>query len=164
MRMTIVAALAASSILAGCSRTAEAPAQASAPGEVPITLAAGGAAVLVPVHVNGAGPYHFVLDTGATLTCIDQALAERLELPQPVGLIGHGTTLRETGTIGLHRIDRLNVGSVSAARLTACAIDLQRIEAAGLKADGLLGLNFLKAFKVTVDFDRKVLTLAPPGG
>jgi predicted aspartyl protease len=116
--------------------------------------------VLVPVYINGAGPYRFVLDTGATLTCVDEELAERLQLPKPVGMLGYGTTVGETGTVGLHTIDTIKVGSASATRLTACALDLQRMEKVGLTVDGLLGLNFLKSFKVTLDFERKVLSLA----
>jgi predicted aspartyl protease len=161
MNRAVAAAIAAA--LSGCVQVGGAPpAEVSGAGEMPITLAgASGAAVLVPVHINHRGPYQFVLDTGATLTCVDQTLAERLELPQPVGMLGYGATLGETGTVGLHRIDTLNVGDVSASRLTACSLDLQRMEQVGLKADGLLGLNFLKSFKVTLDFKRKILSLTP---
>lgn len=163
MNRAVVTAFAAA--LAGCVQVGGAPpaAEVSGAGDIPITLAgASGAAILVPVHINKRGPYQFVVDTGATLTCVDQTLAERLELPQPVGMLGYGATLGETGTVGLHRIDTLDVGDVSAARLTACSLDLQRMEQVGLKADGLLGLNFLKSFKVTLDFERKVLSLTPP--
>jgi predicted aspartyl protease len=137
------------------------PAEVTGAGEIPFTLAGGGgAAVLVPVYINGAGPYRFVLDTGATLTCVDEELAERLQLPKPVGMLGYGASVGETGTVGLHTIDTIKVGSASATRLTACALDLQRMEKVGLTVDGLLGLNFLKSFKVTLDFERKVLSLA----
>ena len=37
--------------------------------------------ILVPVHINGSGPYEFLLDTGATRTMIDQKLADQLHLP-----------------------------------------------------------------------------------
>ena len=148
--------------LAACLQAGGAPTAAVAgEGEIPFTLAGrGGAAVLVPVHINGTGPYRFVLDTGATLTCLDQSLAERLELPQPVGMIGHGATVAESGTFGLHRVDTMTVGEATASSLTTCAVDLQRLKGVGLEADGLLGLNFLKEFTVTLDFRRRVLTLA----
>lgn len=148
---------------AACVQTAGAPSAAdiTGTGEVPFTLAGtGGAAILVPVQINGTGPYQFILDTGATLTCVDQELATRLQLPEPVGMIGHGATVSETGTVGLHRINTLVVGGATASQLTACALDLQRMRQVGLRADGLLGLNFLKSFKVSLDFDRKVLTLS----
>ena len=135
-------------------------AELNGPGEVPFTLAgAGGAASVIPVQINGTGPYKFVLDTGATLTCVDEGLAERLELPKPVGMIGYGSTVGETGTVGLHQITTLTVGNATASKLTACALDLQRMRQVGLEVEGLLGLNFLKAFRVSLDFDRRVLTL-----
>jgi hypothetical protein len=49
-----------------------------------------GAAILVPVKINGQGPYTFVLDTGATFTCIDQKLVDQLKLPETRGQIGVG--------------------------------------------------------------------------
>jgi hypothetical protein len=120
-------------------------------GEIPFTLAgAGGAAIVVPVHV---------LDTGATFTCLDQSLAERLELPKPVGMVGFGATLGQSGPVTLHRIETLEVGPVRAARLTACALDLRGVNKLGLGVQGLLGLNFLKAFRVTLDFKRQVMSL-----
>src|ERR1041384_5907620 len=50
------------------------------PGEVPFDLAPpNDAAIIVPVKINGRGPYKFVLDTGATFTCIDQKLVDELK-------------------------------------------------------------------------------------
>src|SRR4051812_35599897 len=61
------------------------------PGEIHFQLAPpNGAAILVPVKINGQGPYTFVLDTGATFTCIDQPLAAQLTLPEWKGQLGVG--------------------------------------------------------------------------
>ena len=50
------------------------------PGEVPFELAPpNDAAIIVPVKINGHGPFKFVLDTGATFTCIDQKLVDELK-------------------------------------------------------------------------------------
>jgi hypothetical protein len=43
--------------------------------------------------------------------------------------------------------------------LLACTIDMRNVQALGADIRGLLGLNFLKAFRVTIDFERKTLTL-----
>ena len=37
--------------------------------------------VVVPVSINGAGPFNFLLDTGATNSDIDRGLADQLSLP-----------------------------------------------------------------------------------
>ncbi len=61
----------------------------TAPGEVSFKLAgANEAALIVPVKINGKGPYDFVLDTGATFTCVDRKLAEELTLPDWSGPLG----------------------------------------------------------------------------
>lgn len=150
--------------LGGCGRVGSAPPPARVSGatEIPFALAGtGGAVIVVPVRINGTGPYQFVVDTGATFTCVDQTLATTLELERPVGMVGYGATLGGSGTMGLHRVDTINVGDVSASHMTVCSVDLRHMKEIDLKAEGLLGLNFLKAFTVTFDFSRMVMSLTP---
>ena len=45
--------------------------------------------------------------------------------------------------------------------VTVCTLDLANIREAGLEVRGLLGLNVLKAYRVTIDFKRSVLSLQP---
>jgi predicted aspartyl protease len=131
-------------------------------GEVAIEFAGpGGAALVVPVFVNGEGPYDFVLDTGATLTCIDQRIAEDLGLPERRGGgIGAGAT--EAGRVRIVRIDSLRVGQSLATEIDGCVLDLAHTEAIGVEIDGLLGLNFLRAFRITLDFERNVVVFEKP--
>lgn len=130
------------------------------PGEVRFELAGTGeAAVVVPVTINGQGPYPFVVDTGATLTCVDEQLAKTLNLPAAAGTVGYGATLQSRGVIRLVSIESLHVGNAKGEGLMACTIDLQSLRGVGLDASGLLGLNFLKAFRVTLDFDTRTLQL-----
>lgn len=132
-------------------------------GEVAFELAGpGGAALTVPVHLNGEGPYRFVLDTGATLTCVDPSLAREMTLPERQGQVGVGASVSGSGQVQLVGVDTLRVGSARAYDLTVCTVDLQQLEGAGLTVDGLLGLNFLRSFHVTLDFDRQVVALRAP--
>ncbi|HET6568573.1 MAG TPA: retropepsin-like aspartic protease [Rhodothermales bacterium] len=154
------------SLLASCRyggpARVEMPADSGA-GEISFELlGAGGAAVAVPVYLNGEGPFNFVVDTGATFTCVNDTLARRLNLPERTGRIGFGAGVAGAGRVRLVRIDSLRVGATRAFDLTACTVDLSHVRAGGIHASGLLGLNFLKSFKVTLDFKRKVLTLQRP--
>src|SRR5688572_4325632 len=36
--------------------------------------------MLAPVQINDQGPFHFLLDTGANVSCVSHALMERLDL------------------------------------------------------------------------------------
>jgi predicted aspartyl protease len=157
--------VAAALLLAACAgavapERVEAPAD-SAAGEVAFELAGpGGGALVVPVHVNGGGPFRFVLDTGATLTCVGSALADSLALPEQRGTVGVGAGIGGTGRMRLVRLDSLRVGGAMASGMTACSLDLEHIAEIGFDVQGLLGLNFLREFRVTLDFDRRVMTLS----
>lgn len=131
---------------------------------VPIRLAGpGGAALLVPVGINGSGPWDFILDTGATFTCVDATLADSLDLPEPRGRMGIGQGIRGgPGEMRLVEIDRITVGSAAAEGLTGCALDLARFESIGIEARGLLGLNFLTSFRMALDFEEERLLLTRP--
>jgi clan AA aspartic protease (TIGR02281 family) len=115
----------------------------------------------VPVFINGQGPFDFVIDTGATLSCVDTRIAGRLALREQRGRTGAAATASGMGQVRLVRLDSLRVGEARAADLSACVIDLGHARGVGVEAEGLLGLNFLRAFRVTFDFQRNVLTLAP---
>jgi predicted aspartyl protease len=133
------------------------------PGEVRFELAGpGGAALLVPVRVNGAGPFPFVLDTGATLTCVDEALMEELSLPEQTGSFAVGGTIGGMGRMRLVGLDSIEVGTARATDLQACVLDLAPMRKAGLEFRGLLGLNFLRGYRVTLDFSTEMLRLDPP--
>jgi predicted aspartyl protease len=154
-------------IAAAASCTVQMPAQMSspsevAPGEVAFELASGESAIVVPVRIDGQGPFRFILDTGATLTCLDAATAKKLGLEQRAGVIGRGIGVRSEGGVGMVAITRLEVGSASAENLTACTLDLQSLRSAGVDVDGLLGLNFLREYRMTLDFERRALKLENP--
>src|SRR5438046_3351327 len=130
------------------------------PGEVNFELAPpNDAAIIVPVKINGQGPYKFVLDTGATFTCIDQKLVDELKLPEWRGQLGVGVIVPKEGNVRLVKLDTFEVGNSKATDLKACAIEFSRLQTGGLDARGLVGLNFLKSFHVDIDFKKKVLHL-----
>ena len=151
--------------LAGCDgavmQQVQAPAD-SAAGEVAFELmGAGDAALVVPVRINGREPVNFILDTGATLTCIDVSLARVLGLPEATPSSGVAIGAMTAGRVETVRIDTLRIGNASAFGLTTCRLDLAALREA-LGVQGLVGLNFLKSFDVAIDFDRRVLRLTDP--
>jgi predicted aspartyl protease len=56
------------------------------------------------------------------------------------------------------RLDRVQVGASLVTGLEASVHDLP----AFFRADGLLGLNFLRRFRVTFEFDTRTLVLREP--
>ena len=137
----------------------EAPTDSSAQTVSFELLGPGDAALVVPVHLNGRGPFPFVLDTGATLTCINQSLSDSLGLPQRTGMFGTGAGVGGTGNVQMVAVDSLRLGQTQAFDLTACELDLANLQTAGIRVDGLLGLNFLKSFRMTLDFGARTVQL-----
>lgn len=115
--------------------------------------------VMVPTLVNGRGPYSFAVDTGASATVLSPALADALgiELAESPALTGAGGTLN--ATVG--RVATLSVGSATADGLGVVVSDfLGPIgEAVGTRIDGVVGYNFLRGFKVTIDYPGSTLSL-----
>lgn len=130
MRSVVSIAVAATVCVAACQPSGpsrvEAPADSVA-GSLEFTLAGPNeTAILVPVRLNGSGPYAFVLDTGATLTCLDEALADSLDLAAPAGAVGFGAGVGAMGSVRLVSIDSLQVGSARAFDLVGCVLDLEQ--------------------------------------
>jgi predicted aspartyl protease len=148
---------------AGCDPAApgrtDAPADPAA-GEVAFRLVGPhDTALLVPVHLNGEGPFDFVFDTGATWTCLELAVAEQLGLEPAEGPEGVGIGVAGPARVRMVRLDSVRVGAASAIDIPACVLDLEHLRAVGAEVHGLVGLNFMKPFRVTLDFDREVLVL-----
>jgi predicted aspartyl protease len=162
------AIVAATALLAGaCVEPPRSGAATSAPadsaaGEIPFRLAGpGGAALVVPVHMDGRGPVDLILDTGATYTCVDSALAREWALPEQRLVRGVAVGIGGAGRTTLHRVDSLRVGPAVVRDVSVCSLDLRALRAIGGDVRGLLGLNVLRRFRVTLDFERRVLRLDP---
>jgi hypothetical protein len=103
--------------------------------------------IVVPVSINGAGPFNFLLDTGSSGTIMDQRLADRLALPE----IGKGAVL---GVFG--QAEASVVHAKAASLGTGPARDLEimvRQKLQGLPSDvrGILGEDFLGSFDLMID-------------
>jgi predicted aspartyl protease len=129
------------------------------PVEVDFRLAGGAQPlILVPVRVNDEGPYDFILDTGAGTSLLSSELARALEIESTEtkeGYVAGGPIKVPLGNvrslaIGAARVDDVQVGIMDLA-------DVGR--AIGANIDGDVGYNFLKDFRVTIDYGKKTLRL-----
>lgn len=108
----------------------------------------------VPVTINGGGPYAFVVDTGAERTVIARELAETLGLDRGRSIRVH--SMSGVGDIGSFVIPALSVSNRAANR-----VDAPAFARFNLGAEGLLGIDSLKAHRVLFDFERGRMTIAP---
>jgi predicted aspartyl protease len=114
---------------------------------------AGGAQplILLPVKVNGRGPFDFILDTGAGTSLLSSDLSKQLE----VKVIGskEGQSAGGKVAVSLAKVDSLAVGEAKLDDVDVGIVDLSQIgKTIGAKIDGDLGYNFLRHFRVTINY------------
>jgi Aspartyl protease len=109
-------------------------------------------AIVVPVKLNGTGPYLFLLDTGSSHSVIDEGLA---------GTLGTPAVARTTVSSPLGdeirpvvRLDQLEIGPVIAKGVLASVVNPGTIDPAA-RVRGLIGLDVLAGQRYTLDFHNR---------
>jgi hypothetical protein len=116
-----------------------------------------GSLIALPVMVNGAGPFEFLLDTGTTETVVDSALADQLKLPITKGLVA--ATLREDSILLTTHADKLEVADAVVRDLDLLVVPIGGILSQYPGARGILGENFLRNFDLLLDNRHQLLQL-----
>ena len=109
------------------------------------------------VMINGHGPFHFMVDTGAERTVIADDLATRLALPRGGRVLVQGIIRGEPAS--LVGIRELRMGS-----LVSSELKVPTLPRAMLSVDGYLGLDVLDHRRVVFDFIAGTLTVTKPQG
>jgi predicted aspartyl protease len=115
--------------------------------------------LLIDVHLNGRGPFQFAIDTGTSTTAITPQLANELGiLSSP---IGPGTTAGAQVDVRAGNIESFQLGGAKIDNMTVVVADFfEMLSAAiGAKLDGIVGYNFLRNYKVAIDYPGETLTL-----
>jgi predicted aspartyl protease len=109
----------------------------------------------VPVHINGKGPFDFVLDTGAGNTCITPELAEQVGLdPKPVQGIARG--IGGDVQLELAAVDNVSIGETEISHSQIVVLDLGKVSPKGsLIENGIIGYDFLSRFETVIDYPNK---------
>lgn len=99
----------------------------------------------VPVRIDGQGPFHFMIDTGAQATVVTRALSERLRF-EPAG------TATLVGMASAEQVDLVHVDGLEFAARTIDNLVAPLLNAQHVGADGILGLDSLQDLRVLLDF------------
>jgi hypothetical protein len=108
--------------------------------------------MLAPVTINGQGPFNFLLDTGANVSCVSHRLAERLALQTHESAPVHTVVGVRDRPIVL--LDQLQVGPRNRRRVRAPALPIK-----GPDVDGVLGVDWLKGQRLVLDFRARRLEI-----
>lgn len=118
----------------------------------PVARGSGGRMV-APMMVNGAGPFRFIVDTGANRSAISSALAQRLAL-SPVGT-GEVNTVSGVFNAPMTSVSTLNYGGLELASST-----VPIVEGAVLGGEeGLLGVDGMRGRRLRVDFENRCIEI-----
>lgn len=104
----------------------------------------------VEVRVNGRGPYHFVVDSGADTSVVGLHIAHDLELPLGTPSVLNGTTARSL-------VDRVKVSELTLGETTFDNLQLPALKEFDVGADGLVGIDALVNQRLMMDFDKHVI-------
>lgn len=118
-----------------------------------------GRQIIVDARVNGSASCRLILDTGAGHTLINPRVlrAAGVSLTRDT-LAGRARGVAKDAEIEIQGVivDSLEVGGARVTRLMVAAYDMDYSE-----ADGLLGLDFLGRFDVSIDTVAGIVKLAP---
>ncbi len=135
---------------------------------VPFVMVAG--QVIVPVRVDGGEEASFIVDSGAWRTFLPTEIGARLDVPAERRLPGIPSSGADGRPIEAEavRVRSLRVGDVEVARpivlVPAGAGGGNEAWSLVTRARGVLGADFLRRFRVTIDFPRQEMTLEPARG
>ena len=117
--------------------------------------------IIVPVFVNGSGPYSFLLDTGSPFCKIDKSLSTALGL-RPVS----GVLLRTfTGEceVPIVRLGSLAIGRHGASDVLALHCDLERLFSLDARVQGIIGQNFLTLRNYLISYRDRTIRFEEAG-
>jgi len=147
----------------GSTETAKKPEQRVElpPAEFDNSLAIGGEEIegrklrsrmTVQVEVNGAGPFRFVVDSGADTSVVSRKIAEELALPTGEPAILGGIT-----EVAL--VDRVLVDSLTLGPTTVTDLELPVLREGDIGAQGMIGLDALIEQRLLLDFDERTISV-----
>jgi membrane-associated protease RseP (regulator of RpoE activity) len=117
--------------------------------------------MVVEVKINDKGPYRLIFDTGAPDSLVNNRLAKEAGVfpkdfkKPPFALFG---------AVGQFKIKKLEAGDLTAENLSVMVVDHPTVAAISDVVgpiDGIVGFTFFARYKMTIDYQKKVMTFTP---
>jgi predicted aspartyl protease len=106
----------------------------------------------VPVMVDGAGPFNFMIDTGSQATAVTHQINEGL------GLVPF-TTATLIGMASRRPVQMVEVDSIHFGQHTVRDVISPVLDAEHVGADGIIGLDSLQDLRVLIDFRAETIAV-----
>jgi hypothetical protein len=104
----------------------------------------------VDVQVDGRGPYHFIVDSGADTSVVGLRIAHDLQLPLGTAVILNGMTDRNI-------VDRVKVGQLTVGSNTIGNLELPALREEDVGGDGIIGIDALVQQRLMMDFEKRLI-------
>ena len=104
----------------------------------------------VEVQVNGRGPYHFLVDSGADTSAVGLRVARDLQLPLGTPAILNAVTDRNL-------VDRVKVASLAFGPSTIENLEVPALREGDLGGDGMIGIDALVRQRLMMDFENRLI-------
>jgi predicted aspartyl protease len=114
--------------------------------------------ILIKARLNNSQKeYSFIFDTGS-LTMVNKKVAKELNLPKGIEVEANGTG-GKSKRIDLVKLDNIIVGNME---VRDCAVAVTEFTESLFAPNiaGILGSNFFKYFKITIDYQKKEITVS----
>ena len=116
------------------------------------TLRALGERLGVDVSIDGAGPYRFMVDSGASRTVVSRRLADLL------GLAADGQVELHSMS-GQARVDTVRIPGLELGGMRTAAINAPVLDEANLGSPAILGIDALEGKRVVIDMAARRMTI-----
>jgi predicted aspartyl protease len=107
--------------------------------------------VIVPVTIDGTGPFRFMLDTGSTRTVVSAELTKKLRLPVVAQSVLITPSGRDLGI--LVQLNQLAIGGSNEVSVKALIGPRKHFAADAI--DGIIGQDVLAPLIYTIDYERR---------
>lgn len=117
--------------------------------------------IVLPVFINHAGPYDFLLDTGTDTTIVGPSLAAELHLTTSGSAVVSGAGFHQPASYA--QLAQLKAGSHTVSNQEVLVYGLMNLRFVDSRIRGILGEDFLEHFDVLIDNGHKLLCLDDSG-
>ena len=104
----------------------------------------------VQVHVNGRGPYDFIVDSGADTSVVGLRIARDLQLPLGQPAILNSMTARNI-------VDRVKVDQLTLGPTTIRNLQLPALREVDVGGEGMIGIDALVRQRLLMDFEKRLI-------
>ena len=123
--------------------------------------------IIIPLYINGKGPYNFLLDTGVGQMIItDTAFLKHYQLKKFSTIRVQGYGFGESVDAILSRdvnasLGKATINKIPTAIFTEDVFNLSSY--LGIRIYGILGYYFFNSFKVKINYEKNTITMYRPG-